>query len=540
MGALAIPFNITFLDLTPEKLQGIKPVTVLDIFDRSTTLFHEDGLFSTSIFGRVGDERRNRRFSYIDIKLDIFHPVIFNVLGKLKGLYLEIMSGKSYAVWDKEIKDFVRSTPVDGKTGFAFFLNHWKDIEFENRDSDKREQNVMLLKKFKNKALLNKVIVIPAGLRDLEIQSDGRQSENEINTLYKKIIALSNSVITSAIKNNPEMLNNTRYSLQLAFNAVYDNLLSLIEGKKKLLLGRWASRNVFNGTRNVITSMNIDSTELGYPGNISCNDTIVGLYQFIKGALPLTKFHLKSGFLSKVFQGPSAPVILVNKNTLKSEAVNIKASYYDAWMTDEGIEKVINHFSEESLRHKPLEIEGRYVGLLYNDPVNRYIKLFQDIDDVPPEFNRAYVAPVTFCELIYLSVYSFANQLPCFVTRYPITGMGSIYPSKIYLKPTVATVERCLLDDNWAFDKDKPVAYEFPTKTDFVNSMSPSSLHLSMLGADFDGDTCSLTILYSDESIKEVNEYLQSKRYYVGTNGRVNFSTGTDTVSYVLANMTGP
>ena len=70
--------------------------------------------------------------------------------------------------------------------------------------------------------------------------------------------------------------------------------------------------------------------------------------------------------------------------------------------------------------------------------------------------------------------------------------------------------------------------------------MSPSSLHLSMLGADFDGDTCSLTILYSDESIKEVNEYLQSKRYYVGTNGRVNFSTGTDTVSYVLANMTGP
>ena len=92
--SLDIPFNISILELTPEKLKGIKPVRALDIFDESRKNFHEDGLYSSSIFGRSGDEIRDYRFSYIDIKVEIFHPILFKSLIQLKSLYGDIMAGK--------------------------------------------------------------------------------------------------------------------------------------------------------------------------------------------------------------------------------------------------------------------------------------------------------------------------------------------------------------------------------------------------------------------------------------------------------------
>ena len=48
--SLDIPFNISILELTPEKLKGIKPVRALDITDESKRNYHEDGLYSFSIF----------------------------------------------------------------------------------------------------------------------------------------------------------------------------------------------------------------------------------------------------------------------------------------------------------------------------------------------------------------------------------------------------------------------------------------------------------------------------------------------------------
>lgn len=55
----------------------------------------------------------------------------------------------------------------------------------------------------------------------------------------------------------------------------------------------------------------------------------------------------------------------------------------------------------------------------------------------------------------------------------------------------------------------------------------------------YDGDTASGNIAYTDEAIKEVKEFLASKKYYIGTDGKISFSANTDTVGYVLKNMTG-
>lgn len=481
MSDFAIPFNIYLLNLTPDKLAGMIPVTSLDMFEGMSRNLHNDGLFSIPIFGRIGSPARTSRYSYIDIKVPIFHPTIYRSLLQLKSLYGEILQGKSYAVWNDEIKDFVKSSQLDGETGFEFFVTHWKDIVFEQRPSDLRAKNIELIQKYKDVSLTDKIIVMPAGYRDIEIEDD-RITVNEINDLYKKLLRVSNTIMPNAVKDSIEMLNGARFSMQNTFNQIYDMIESMIKGKKKLMMGKWASRKIFNGTRNVITSSDIRSDELNAPNNVGFNDTICGLYQYIKATLPLTIVKLRTGFLSNVFVSSQSPAYLTDKNTLKKVEVKVDNDVFDRWMSDEGLEKVISLYSEESIRHNYLEVDGHYIGLIYKG--DGVFKFFQDIDELPEGLSKDDVYPITFTELIYGSVYHDAHTYPALVTRYPVTGFGSIYVSNIYLKPTLKVEKRAPLGDDWQIDPYKPIAYNFPTKTDFVNAMSPHPSKLNALGAD--------------------------------------------------------
>ena len=537
MSNLAIPFNVSLLVLDDSMLRGLRPVKTNDVFVGMTKNFHEDGLFSQAIFGRVGDEARSRRFSYIDIKVPIFHPVIYETLCKIKRIYGEIIQGKTYAVFDKSIGDFVKSNQLDGQTGYHFFVSNWNNIKYPDRKSDSRELNIQLINKFKNKCFLDKIVVMPAGLRDYEITADGRESEDEINTLYRKILSISNSISMQVFNYSPALLDSARNALQQNFNALYELLKSSVEGKKKLYMGKWATRAVFNGTRNVITTSNIPVNELGSPGNPGFNDTVVGLYQYMKATLPVTKYQIKNSFLSTVFTGPNVPAKLVDKKTLKAVHHAAKPKNYDLWMSDEGLDKIISMFGEESIRHKALEVEGYYMGLIYKD--KGYFKVFSDIDELPGSFDKSKVTPLTFTELLYLSVYPHYKRYPAFITRYPVTGFGSIYPSKLHLKTTVKTETLKPLNELWEPDDSLPIAWQFPTKTSFFNSVSPAPSHLKTLGADFDGDTCSLIIAYSEESIEEVNMKLNSRSFYVNTSGKISFSLSTDTVDHLVQNLTG-
>lgn len=535
----AIPFNVTLLELTPAKLAALRPVRSLDIFDGAGNNFHPDGLFSIEIFGKVGDEMRSKRFSFIDIKVPVFHPVIYRALVGLKRLYAGIISGTEYAVWDPAVKDFERSTALTGKTGFAFFMTHWRDIAMEETSSDRRNQSIMLLKKFKEQSLVTKVLVLPAGYRDIELGADGRVQKDEINDFYSNLLRASNGISDASLRSNVDLINTARYRIQSTFNDLYDYIEGMIEGKRKLLLGKWASRRIQNGTRNVITSMNTSVPVLGAAGSVKFNDTVIGLYQALKAVQPVSRFHVRNGFLSKVFTAVGSPVKLVDKKTLRSVEVSLKNEYFDRFMTDEGIEKVITSFSDENMRHRQIEIAGHWLGLIYKGPDGTF-KMIQDINEVPAGRDPADVSPITLAELLYLSTYHVLNRHPIFVTRYPVTGVGSIYPSKMFVRTTIRSQQRRELNDQWEPMGDDRVAYEFPIPGDaFVNSLVPHSAKLGKLGADFDGDTASGNAAYSDEAIREVDNFLTKKRAYVGTDGSFISSTSVDTVNLVMHNLTG-
>lgn len=536
---LSIPFNLTLLQLTPAKLQLMRPVTALASFDGTGTNFHPDGLFSTEIFGRVGDELRSRRFSYIDIRVSIFHPIIYRALIDLKQLYAGILSGSEYAVFSEEEGDFVRSDVSNGKTGFQFFSSNWKRIRFGETKSVSREHNIKLVTKFKDQCMLDHVVVAPAGLRDMEILADGRPQEDEVNSLYRKLLMISNTISDASITHNPEVINNARFNLQKTFNQIYQTYEDMVAGRRKLIQNRWTARRIFNGTRNVITAADTSVEYLGAPGGMGFNDTGVGLYQTLKALLPVAKHLVRNGFLSKVFVAVDQPAQLVDKKTLKKTPVNLKPYIYDRWMTDEGIEKVINAFAHEDSRHKVMEIDDHYLGLIYKGPDGTF-RLLQDIDEVPEGRNKKDVTPLTFCELLYCSTYLDLNQYPLYVTRYPVTGMGSIYPSMIFCRTTIKYEKRKELAPTWDPMDESHTAYQFPVRgSAFINSLIPHSSKLARLGADFDGDTCSGNAVYTQEAVQEVKDFLQTTRAYVDTDGRFMASTDIDTVQLVLHNLTG-
>lgn len=484
-----VPFNIYLLDLPPHKLRGIKPVTSQDIFQGSSTDFHEDGLFSSSIFGPVGDDRRMQRVSYIDVKIPVFHPIIYNALATLKQLYADVMAGTRYAVYDPELKDLVASNSMDGNTGFEFFVQHWKKIEFRRTSSTRREQNILLIEKYKNVSeevpcvMTDKIVVMPAGLRDLEIDEIGRKSEDEVNGMYRRLIALSNTINSATAKQHPEILDTPRHSIQLAFNQIYNHINGLIEGKRKLFLGRFASRRIQNGTRNVITAMNPSVPYLGDKGVPGFNSTIIGLYQYLKATMPVSRFQIRQ-FLEPIFSTVNEPARLVNRETLQSEEVLLDHITFDQWTTNDGIERVITAYSEESVRNQPVIVNGRFMALVYKGPDNTY-RVMHSIDELPADRNKADVHPITLTELLYLPVYKHAPKYPMFVTRYPITGIGSIYPSETHLRATLEFERRRQLDEHWLPMSEEDTAYEYPViGSAYVNSLIPHPSKLGRLGAD--------------------------------------------------------
>ncbi len=531
-----IPFNIDLLILKAEDIDLMRPVKTSDIFLPSSRNFNPDGLFSTEIFGRVSEERRMRTFSYIDLKVEIIHPVIYYAITSLQGFYQDLIKGREHAVWDDKLKNFVRSDPVNGQTGYSFFFNHFKDIKHVRNNSKSRNFTIDLVEKYKNDCTFSKLLVMPAGLRDYTIEDEGKPSYDEINDLYKKLISASGIINLTLYKLEPESMDTIRNNIQQNVLEVYNYLRGLVEGKTKFVQSKWLSRKTYNGTRNVISTIPMDIQNLGTDETISYNQTAVSLFQYIKGALPIVIHDLRSGILGKIIRSSNEPATLVNMKTLKSEEVVLDSDEYDRYLTDQGLEDIISKFGIEELRNDPVIINNHYLALIYNDGKN--VKVIKDIDELPSDKNKEFVSPITFAEWIYISVYKNSLEVPALLTRYPVSTLGSTYPSYVYLKTTNKYLKVNLLSDDWeTIEETLP---QFPDRnSNYFNTFSPHPTRLARLGADFDGDQLDLVILYTEESKKEIKDLLNSKRFYVNQNNQITNTGNYDTVSYVIASMTG-
>ena len=527
-----IPFNIDLL--LPEKrdVSYLKEIKVLDIFQPSSKNFHPDGLFSVEIFGRIGSNDRMTRFGYIDLKTDILHPILYKLLTSMNSLYAGIASGKKYAIWNEEEGMFELSNPLEGDTGMSFLIKHLPKIKYPTKEGS-RKIYIDTLEKYRNKSTYSKLLVLPAGLRDYIVDKSGKAQEDEINGLYRRVLA-NVTLLTSTSK---DVDNDTIYSIQQAVNEIYLYIENILKGKKGFVQGKWGSRRIFNGTRNVITSLPTEMTSLDDDRTPGFNETISGLYQYLKASLPMSIRDIKTHILSNVFVDSSGKASLVDPKTMDFKIVQLDNTTYSTWTSSDGMESIINKYGQEDTRHNSVKIGDYYLGLIWIGKDNTF-KFITNKDEIPTDVETEELRPITYTEMFYISVYRTSYRLPVLVTRYPVVGLGGTYPSKIYLKTTVkskAMYER-LSDGSTESIKAK----EFPVLgSDFINSISPHYSKLSRLYADFDGDTVSFNIGYTDDTIKEIDDKLNSKSFYIAPDGALTYSAQTDTIDYVLAYMTG-
>lgn len=529
------PFNFKILELTPERLQKIRPTTSLNIFETNSREFDENGLFSTLTFGVPGDDRRDFQFSYIDLKADIFHPYAIYIFKSLKRLYIEILTGKAYATWDDELKDFVRANPLEGKTGFNFFAEYWSKIVHKRTRSRIRDLLIDKLEKNKDKWLTRYVLILPAGLRDIDFSATGKIKKDPVNNEYLRLIGVSNNNPKYPLGNLPDN-NQARGVLQDAFNKVYDYFKQMSSGKTGFWQAKFATRAVFYGTRNVLTSNAPVSEDASSPQALDVNRTVLGFYQHCKSIEPKTINLLKNGFISKVFTG-NLKARLTNRKTLMSEWVDLSRATYDLWTSSEGLSKVINRLVAKENRNSPVLVDDYYIGLVYIDESG--FKFFHGLDELPITKSKKNVYPITLLELVYVSGYKDWDKYPTYITRYPAITIASIYPSKPYVKTTAKGLIRQELGDDFNPLGPEYICHEYPDResTQFIESMSPHVTRYVLLGADNDGDTGSNNTVMTDEAIAEANRILSTIEAYLNPAGGLKTSYDIPPLKAVFHNL---
>lgn len=530
------PLNIKILKVKDDGFTELKRIDSLRIFEKNSQNFDRRGLFSTEVFGKVGTEERQSRLGIINLKIKALHPLIYRTLKELNKLYLDIMEGNAYAVFNNKTKEFEMSNPDNGEKGFDFFIRHFKDIEFKSTDSDSRDGKIKLIKKYDNSGfVITKFPVLPAGLRDYTVK-DGKPSEDAINDLYRALLRKSNVLDNYSFKDTEDnyAVDPIRSSIQKTMLAIYEHLESLMDGKSKLIAGKWAKRAIVDGTMNVATPSSVQITDTSSPHIASYNDTVVGLFQYLKMIIRYVVYAIKAEFLNNVFEQYNNNAKLINKASLRQESVTVSNNTREKWLTSDGINNTINKLFNKNIMESPITIEDRYLALVYED--NDIISVVYNIDRLPDGISKDKLRPITYAELFYLAVSRVAidKRFPAVTSRYPTAGQGGIYPTKLYVKTTVKskTVK-------WVKDLNHPedvtMVYEYPKIGEaFMNTYSVHSSHINLLGLDYDGDRGTLTALMTDQSINEINNVLDSAPYYLNNKSKLAYSAFDGNLNFVL------
>lgn len=135
-------------------------------------------------------------------------------------------------------------------------MKQFPKLVFQKTSSATRNNKIKTIELCKENgtAIINKMLVSPAGIRDAK-EIGGRISIEEINKKYSSLLRTTDSIKTA--KENPvieQFYDGIKYNAQLKVYEIYAYYKNFYEGKKGFGQGQYAHRALVYGTRNVITS----------------------------------------------------------------------------------------------------------------------------------------------------------------------------------------------------------------------------------------------------------------------------------------------
>lgn len=541
------PLKLDILDVNSHiESNAVSEVTSIFIRQPSSTEFDTNGLFSENIFGQIGSPERLVKFGYIDLKCKILHPLIYNNMLKLVRWYVEILNGRTYAVFDETTKSFVKSTEEEGDTGYSFFIDHLHKLDFGTSKSLAQQDKIDIINKNSSKLLIDKMLVIPAGWRDVVVE-DTRIDKDSINKLYISLINYARALPAGA--DIDKVYDGVMFAIQKKVCEIFAFLFDIAEGKKGFFQKKYGSRAVALGTRNVISTSDLSAKTPNSPSYLKVDEVGAPLFQTAKMFMPLFVYGVKVYFFNESFSMSSDNIAVINEKTLELEYVPVTEDEKNKFLSSEGIEKMVNTFRDKAIRNTPVRIHSEennqsyYLYLVYDlgDTIYKVRSLEElrgvlKADKLP--FNPKLLRPMTYAELFYITTYLVTEDRYSYVTRYPAVGVNSLVPSKIHLLSTSPSREvKFVLAREGVTDR---TSYELPNYpvvgASYVDSVDMHPSVLEGLGGDFDGDTVSISGILTEEATKECKDHLNDKFRYISSNGNI-VCAKTDIVNLTLFNL---
>lgn len=500
---------------------GALEVTSTAIHATGSESLHPDGLFSERIFGEIGNSARLVQFGWINLNNRFIAPRMYKYLIELNKLYSQIASGSVYAKWNDEIKDFLPCNSEEGKTGYAFLLKHIMEVQPKKNKSSTRNQMIDNLNKYRSVMLIDKMVVLPAGLRDITKKND-RDVYDDINDIYIPILHLAQAL--KEANNTNEMFNQLRYAMQVKLNDLNKYLFDIVQDKGGYAQSYYGSRNVALGTRNVISATDITSDSVGDPSMLRSDEVLVPLFQAVNMFKPLLAYQVRRMFTEFVFSSDSDSATVVDLDTFESVHATVDAKTKSLFTTSTGINDLIKLFRNHDNKFKPVTVkgaDGKEYGLwmLYMDNQKLWLTRSKEelqvrLKESNVPFKPEQLRIITYMELFYITMYATLERY-AMVTRFPVTHSDSTLLSKVHLATTSKYNKVTLINPNGEKLYDRwPVI-----GSDIVGAMSVHTSHLDLYGGDHDGDTVSAIGVLSDEGTEECKAYNDSPRSIVKPNG---------------------
>jgi len=509
--------DASLLYLTPAQLKNMGEVTKTNILDGNK--LDQDGLYSTAIFGNLNTETRLNTPGYIDLHIKIVIPIVWDYFLSLSNVHVKVAKGLARGI----IKDgelVITTDQSKGGTGMGYIYSIIDKLKFKSTGSQTRQDKIDTINnEFKaGRGWITKLLVIPAGLRDITFDENERPVEQEINDLYRRMIVLSKASLTVTNKHvlDGEVDIIVR-KLQDGVQAIYEfSALGAADGKYKFLRTKWTSRKITGATRNVITGQktsirNLRDIELV----TNLNNMQLGVYQYVFAYLPLIIRELNK-HIANIVQG--GKFLLISGNRYKEVKVTGKEADY--WLEQDGIVKILHRVKNNF--NKPIMI-GKY-------PVFAYDIIDDEIHIIPTSGEITSASKIfTYGEFFTLLCNNVVDEVAAIATRHPTTGKGSTIPVLPIINPGI--------NNHVITYRGKRINFPKPNTLPFM-SMHVAYERLGALGGDHDGDKMPFIGLMSKEAVAEIKELLSSRRYYISGNGDFDAVMSYDSLNDLVTSLT--
>ena len=477
----------------------------------------EDGLLSDKIFG-ITPKERSETFAFIRLNEKFLHPAIYDQLIRYSSKFVLAMSGSEKFI----IKNGELIQDENGESGVKWVVDNFKHFVFKNttNSSDKYLLSESLTKYQKKNQFMDKIIITPPFYRDVDT-SKGFISIGKINELYTNIIRTAKAIKDSDMYMG--LKENTMFKMQSLLHEIFNYFMdSKYSESGDTILGDGGAidrtilrKTIKHSSRLVLSQADNDSNHWK-DIEVDVDSSLVPLDSLAASLQPFILFNIKNLIHNRYKSGDLVKGL--KKSDTKYKEVQVYIHDIETYYDDNNLIKYINRFIKSNTnRFEPVIIPTKEKNEVYFN--FSYVRKGETI-----------VRPLTWTDLIYIAANDAAIGKYCLSTRYPMDTVFNQLVTKVKVGSTIKTIPLTIRGTKYNNYPDISLnEVGSNTENKFKTTYNVSNVNIGTVGGDFDGDTMSIKVMFSNESNEELNKFVNSKSRSIDLSGKLIYSNGNET-----------